>query len=407
MSVSSEDYIVGEKIKCLKRMGPALESSLEAQALNSGTWKSFFSLLEGYRQWLLQDDWHGIRIDHGDSNHQPVPKPEMRTMLRPIGDVLIWTDAKDDALLIVFIRDVLSGILAGCVVTLVHIGGDENACEMLLSLEEMWKVTGWDENAFRAVKFATVEAVSDEVIQASCQAIGMDFVDASKENKLRCLLRKRDEVVPVFENKRVGHVSLFLPVEKGGKSREYLDLTMDYLRENQAILESDGAFVLLPHNAADAWIQKTQHHFKNWTVVQRSTEQVNEFFLKKERGGEYARGLLYVVTYKEPIDCLPFVKSLPSLHPIQVFGSRLDAPEIEPLIDEIECKASLLSVNRFPLTENLWKASVLAVPSCGDLTGDGITAVKLLVSRFMRPVCFQQVPDEYLPDALRRSKKSK
>lgn len=407
MSVSSEDYIVGEKIKCLKRMGPALESSLEAQALNSGTWKSFFSLLEGYRQWLLQDNWHGIRIDHGDSNHQPVPKPEMRTMLRPIGDVLIWTDAKDDALLVVFIRDVLSGILAGCEVTLVHIGGDRDSRDMLLSLEEIWKVTGWDENTFRVVKFATVEAVSDEVIQASCQAIAMDFVDAVKQDELRSLLRKRDEVVPVFENKRAGHVFLFLPFKNALESRGYLNQTIDYLRENQATLKSLGAFVLLPHNEVDAWVKEVQCHFSTWTVEQSSAKQANEFFIRKERKDGDARGFLYVVTYKEPIDCLPFVKSLPSLHPIQVFGSRLDAPEIEPLIDEIECKASLLSVNRFPLTENLWKASVLAVPSCGDLTGDGITAVKLLVSRFMRPVCFQQVPDEYLPDALRRSKKSK
>jgi len=406
MSVSTEDYIVGEKIKCLKRMGPALESSLEAQALNSVTWKSFFSLLDGYRQWLLQDDWHGIRIDHGDSNHQPVPKPEMRTMLRPIGDVLIWTDAKDDALLVVFVRDVLSGILAGCEVTLVHIGGDENACEMLTSLEEMWRVMGWGENTFRVVKFATVEAVSNEIILTSYQAFAMDFVDPVTQNKLHSFLRKRDEVVPVFESKRAEHISLFFPFEKRGESTKSLDQTLQYLTRNQATLKANGMFVLLPHNEVDAWVQTAQHHLANWTVEKRSTEQANEFFIKKERGGECTRGLLYFVSYKDPIDCLGFVKSLPSLHPIQVFGSRLDAAETQPLIDEIEWKASLLSMNCFPHNENLWKASVLAVPSCGDLAGDGITAVKLLVSRFMRPVCFQQVPDEYLPDALRRSKKS-
>lgn len=395
---------MNDKFTLIEGFGLVLASSFKAQKFYPGTRKFIFSLLEGYRQWLLQDDWHGIRIDQGDSNHQPVPKPEMRTMLRPIGDVLIWTDAKDDALLVVFIRDVLSGILAGCEVTLVHIGGNENSRKMLTSLEEMWRLMGWVENTFRVVKFDTVEAISDEIMLTSYQAVAMDFVNPFTQNKLRSLLRKRDEVVPVFESKRAVNVSLFLPFEKKEESKKSLDQTLEYLTENQATLKSYGTFVLLPHKEVDAWMQKAQCHLKNWTIAQRSTEQATQFFLKKERGGEYARGLLYVVTYKEPIDCLAFVKALPSLHPIQVFGPSLDAPEIEPLIDEIECKASLLSVNRFPLTENLWKASVLAVPSCGDLTGGEMPTEKLLVSRFMRPVCFQQVPDEYLPHALRRSK---
>jgi NADP-dependent aldehyde dehydrogenase len=406
MTVSSEDYIVDEKVKCLKRMGPALESCLEAQGLNLGTRKFIFSLLEGYREWLLQDDWHCIRIDQGDSNHQPVPKPEMRTMLRPIGDVLIWTDAKSEALLVVFIRDVLSGILAGCDVTLVHIGGNENSHIMLTSLEEMWRVMGWGENTFRVIKFDAVEAVSDEIIQTSCQAIAMDFLKPVTQNKLRSLLRKRDEVEPVFESKRAEHVSLYLPFEKKEESKKSLDQTLEYLRENQATLKSYGTFVLLPHKEVDAWMQEALDHLKNWTIAQGSTEQAKEFFLKKERGGEYSHGFLFFLSYKEPIDCLPFVKSLPSLHPIQVFGSKMDDPQIEPLIDEIEWKASLLSMNRFPHNENLWMASVLAVPSCGDLSRDEMPTEKLLVSRFMRPVCFQQVPDEYLPDALRRSKKN-
>ena len=407
MPLSLKDNIVDEKIKCLERMGPVLESSLNDHNFNPVTWKSIFSLLDGYKRWLSQDDRYGIRIAHGDANHRPMPKPEMRTMLRPTGDVVIWTDTRKDELLIAYIRDVLSGIVAGCGVTLVHIGGDKDSLEILLSLEEIWKVTGWGENVFRVVKFDTMEAVSDEVILSSFQAIGMDFVDTAKQIKLRSLLRKRDEVVPVFENKRAGHVFLFLPFKNAGESKGYLDQTIDYLRENQATLTSHCAFVLLPHNEVDAWIQTFQSHFSTWTGKQRSTKQAKEFFLRKERGEEDASGLLYFVTYKEPIDCLPFVRCLPALHPIQVLGCRLDDPEVEPLIDEIECKASLLSMNCFPRTENLWKASVLAVPSCGDLSGNGMFAEKLLVSRFMRPVCFQQVPDEYLPDALRRSKKSK
>jgi hypothetical protein len=264
---------------------------------------------------------------------------------------------------------------------------------------------GWGENTFRIEKFDTVEAVRDEIILTSCQAIAMDFVKPVTQNKLQSFLRKRDEVVPVFESKRAEHVSLFLPFEKKEESKKLLDQTLEYLGENQATLKSYGTFVLLPQKEVDTWIQEAQYHLKNWTIAQRSTEQVNEFFLKKERGGECARGFLYFVSYKEPIDCLGFVKSLPSLHPIQVFGSRLEASETQPLIDEIEWKASLLSVDRFPHNENIWKASVLAIPSCGNLAGDEMTAEKLLVSRFMRPVCFQQVPDEYLPDALRRSKK--
>ena len=57
---------------------------------------------------LKRGQWLGIRIDQGEPSRKPLPKPEMRTMLRPLDDIVIWTDTRGDELLMVFIRDVLS-----------------------------------------------------------------------------------------------------------------------------------------------------------------------------------------------------------------------------------------------------------------------------------------------------------
>ena len=89
-----------------------------------------------------------------------------------------------------------------------------------------------------------------------------------------------------------------------------------------------------------------------------------------------------------------------------MFGADIAEQKTERLMDEAERKASLLSLGCFPDYEDLFILPAQALPSCGDLGLNEQVQEMLWVSRFMRPVCFQQVPDEYLPQELMRSKRN-
>ncbi|MGI9244255.1 MAG: aldehyde dehydrogenase family protein, partial [Verrucomicrobiales bacterium] len=59
-------------------------------------------------------DWLAVRIDHGDPERQPLPKPDLRRMNVPIGPVVVFGASNFPLALSVGGSDVASALAAGC-----------------------------------------------------------------------------------------------------------------------------------------------------------------------------------------------------------------------------------------------------------------------------------------------------
>ena len=394
------------KIKCLKRLAVEIQARVKVAKAQPVVLQSMSTYILAYEQMLMHRHWLGVRIDRGEPDREPVPKPEMRTMLRPIGDIVVWTDTQGDELLMVFIRDVLSGLIAGCSVTLTLIGGDDYDHEVLYLLQKSWKVAGWQENAFQVSIQDNLEAFKGDAGYLSCQALVFDFVDRKRGEAAKRVVGQWDKVIPCFENRRAANLSLFLPWIPQGELMELLKQTIGYLDGSNPGIFHRGALILCPDQVIDDWLDTVSERLENWNIEVKNAKDIREDFQNEKITPGNLQGHLYLVPYSNLEDCIELVRYLPETRPIQVFGTGTAKQPTERLIDEVELKASLLSLGCFPRCEDLFFLPAIAFPSCGDLELNEQVAEMLLVSRFMRPVCFQQVPDEYLPRELMRSKKS-
>ena len=74
-------------------------------------------MLNGVRLFarLARDgSWLQARIDHADPQRQPLPKPDVRAMLRPIGPVVIFGASNFPFAISVAGNDTVSALAAGC-----------------------------------------------------------------------------------------------------------------------------------------------------------------------------------------------------------------------------------------------------------------------------------------------------
>ena len=112
--------------------------------------------------------------------------------------------------------------------------------------------------------------------------------------------------------------------------------------------------------------------------------------------GEKSNGI-EVFFYNSLKECSEFFNRLENVRPVQIFGSCIDEKDMDGLIEEIEFQSNLLSLHCFPTAKDLNIAAVTTNPTCANLKSKQDLEARLLLSRFQRPVCFQEVPDAYLP----------
>jgi len=81
--------------------------------------------------------WVGARIDHADPQRQPLPKPDVRAMLRPIGPVVVFGASNFPLAISVAGNDTVSALAAGCPVVVkahpAHPGTSERVGEAFVA----------------------------------------------------------------------------------------------------------------------------------------------------------------------------------------------------------------------------------------------------------------------------------
>jgi len=81
--------------------------------------------------------WVSARIDHADPQRQPLPKPDVRAMLRPIGPVVVFGASNFPFAISVAGNDTVSALAAGCPVVVkahpAHPGTSERVAEAFVS----------------------------------------------------------------------------------------------------------------------------------------------------------------------------------------------------------------------------------------------------------------------------------
>src|SRR5688572_12490342 len=126
----------------------SLESSLPntrfagERARTCGQLRSFADLLD-------EGSWVDARIDHAISNREPLPKPDVRSMLKPMGPVAVFCASNFPLAYSVAGGDTASALAAGCpVIVIAHTAHPGTAELVGLAVMEAARSTGMPEGVF-------------------------------------------------------------------------------------------------------------------------------------------------------------------------------------------------------------------------------------------------------------------
>ncbi len=103
---------------------------------------------------LVRDrTWLDVRIDRGDASRQPIPKPDVRRMMQPVGPVVVFGASNFPLAISVAGTDTVSALGAGCPVVVKAHPGHPGTSEMIANaINDALKKTGMPTGAFSLVQ---------------------------------------------------------------------------------------------------------------------------------------------------------------------------------------------------------------------------------------------------------------
>ena len=147
---------------------------------------------------VLEGDWVEARIDRGQPDRKPVPKPDLRRMLVPLGPVAVFGASNFPLAFSVAGGDTISALAAGCPVVVKahpgHPGASELAARAVLAAA---RETGMPNDVFSMVHGPEPAVGQALVTHPSIQAVG--FTGSFRAGRaLFDASARREQPIPVF-----------------------------------------------------------------------------------------------------------------------------------------------------------------------------------------------------------------
>lgn len=391
-----------------------------------------------FAQLLRDGSWVNARIDTALPDRQPAPRPDIRTMERPIGVVGVFGASNFPLAFSVAGGDTASALAAGCCVIFkahpAHLGTSELVGK---AIQKAAAATNMPDGVFSLLFDDSHEIGQALVKHPSIKAIG--FTGSYKGGKaLFDAAAARTEPIPVYAEMGSVNPVFILPkilAEKStslaqnfvasvtlGVGQFCTNPGMLLLQKNEQFIEeleqqvanAQGG-VMLTAGIRDAYVKGTELS-KNFTQVigigkapegfnavepmifRASVEELNQnAHLAEEIFGPTS----LVVEANSKDEILTAAQNLTGHLTATIHGTDEDLAEYADLIEILEQKVGRILVNGFPTGVEVSHAMVHGGPFPATTDARSTSVGTLAITRFTRPICYQNFPDILLLDELK------
>lgn len=389
-----------------------------------------------------EGSWVNARIDPALPDRQPLPRPDLRSMLRPLGPVVVFGASNFPLAFSVAGGDTASALAAGCPVVVKAHPAHPGTSEMVGTIiAEAVKAEGLAPGVFSLVFDAGIEAGMTLVKHPLVRAVA--FTGSLKAGRaLMDLASTRPDPIPCFTEMSSGNPVFVLPgalrrgpgalaaglfgsftlgagqfctkpgvvlfpespeaatfVEELGKlvdeAQPYTLLTPGIAREYGRATEERAATVEVAATAARSNPERVCR-----VNAQLFTAKLNEFLAKPELAEEIFGPDTLLVRCDGTEDYLKAAQALDGHLTATIFGDEADLSENEELVQILQQKAGRLIFNGFPTGVEVCHAMVHGGPYPSTSDSRFTSVGTLAIYRFARPVCFQGFPPALLPAEL-------
>ncbi|MGZ4733833.1 MAG: aldehyde dehydrogenase (NADP(+)) [Terriglobales bacterium] len=394
-----------------------------------------------------EGSWVMARIDRADAGRKPAPRPDLRSMLHPLGPVVVFGASNFPLAFSVAGGDTASALAAGNPVIVkghpAHPGTSELVGQLL---RDSVQKCGLPEGVFSLLLDSGTSVGVALVKHPLLKAVG--FTGSHNAGRaLMDLAAARPEPIPVFAEMSSTNPVFILPgaLRQSGDdlaTGTYASLTMGagqfctkpgllFLPENgdattfidklgKLVAESRQFNLLTPgirsaYQSATARRQTEQgvkllaaRHASSddqeFGVGAALFEADSQSFLRNpELAAEVFGPATLVVRHSTRAQVLELARNLGGHLTATIHGTEADLREFSDLLAILKTKVGRLVFNGFPTGVEVSHAMVHGGPYPSTSDGRSTSVGSGAIFRFCRPVCYQGFPESTLPDELRDS----
>ncbi|GAB3950918.1 aldehyde dehydrogenase (NADP(+)) [Spirosoma harenae] len=398
-----------------------------------------------FAEYLREGSWVDARIDTALPDRQPLPRPDLRQMLRPLGPVGVFGASNFPLAFSVAGGDTASALAAGCPVVVkghpAHPGTSQLVGD---AISRAVGACGLPAGTFSLVQGRTVAVGMAIVEHPAIKAIG--FTGSWRGGKaLFDAAARRPEPIPVYAEMGSTNPVFFLPKilqEKGNAlAQNYVNsvtlgvgqfctnpgMAIVQQTPEAAAFMQDASQLIASAQPATMLTQGIQQAFTTG-ITKLSTTQGVSVLGQATTAESFANGTPTLLTttaetllansaIAEEVfgpssviieansreEILAVAKELEGHLTATVYGTDDELLEYADLLEILEQKVGRLLINGFPTGVEVSHAMQHGGPYPATTDSRSTSVGTNAILRFARPVCYQNFPDALLPDELKAS----
>lgn len=423
----------------------ALETALPQARLQGETARTC-AQLRLFAQVAEEGSWVQARIDHGDPDRKPAPKPDIRSMLRPLGPVGVFGASNFPLAFSVAGGDTASALAAGNTVVFKAHPAHPGTSELVgRAVQESVRECGLPEGVF-SLLFDSGTRVGTELVKHPLVRAGAFTGSRGGGRALMDMAAARPEPIPFYAEMSSTNPVFILPraLRERGENLAagvHASFTMgagqfctkpgmvfvpqgpdatDFVRKLQELVAAAPPCHLLTktiHASYDSAITGRKNHASvrmvatgapaadaGFAVSAALFETDAASFLGahgSELDGEIFGPTTLLVQHSGRDQVLTIARGLEGHLTATIHGTEQDLREFADLIAILENKVGRLVFNGFPTGVEVTHAMVHGGPYPSTSDGRSTSVGSQAIFRFARLVCYQGFPDGALPDAVK------
>ncbi|HEX4166406.1 MAG TPA: aldehyde dehydrogenase (NADP(+)) [Bryobacteraceae bacterium] len=421
------------------------ETALGKERLNSERDRTV-NQIKLFADLLREGSWVDARIDTAQPERKPVPKPDLRRMLEPIGPVAVFGASNFPLAFSVAGGDTASALAAGNPVIVKAHPAHPGTSEMVAAaIRRAVEARGLPSGTFSMIHGIDPSVSLALVMQPEVKAVA--FTGSQRAGRaLFDAAAKRPEPIPVFAEMGSVNPVFLLPsavAQKAEGTAEglYRSVTLGvgqfctspglvFVKEGQGLssflshlrnhFEQAVPGTMLNRSIAKAFAQGFENaaqlpDVECQVAVRESDPQKTEGrpgllviqaqnWLKQEQLRHEIFGPATIVVRcqsdGETVEC---AKALEGTLTATIHGTPAEILAHQQLIDVLRCKAGRLLFNGFPTGVEVGYAMQHGGPYPASTDARFTSVGAASIYRFARPICYQNFPQDHLPEELQNA----
>jgi alpha-ketoglutaric semialdehyde dehydrogenase len=448
-----------ERASFLKRIASGLESiadllvacahretALPEPRLKSETARTC-NQLRLFASVVEEGSWVCARIDHADPQRQPLPKPDIRSMLHPLGPVVVFGASNFPLAFSVAGGDTASALAAGNPVIVKAHPAHPGTSELVgRAIRECVREQGLPEGIFSLLFDSGTEAGAKLVQHALVKAVGFTgSIPAGRA--LMDLAVGRSEPIPFYGEMGSTNPVFILPGAMAARGKEIAselhgsftmgsgqfctkpglvflpqqDSSANFLPEFQDRVSHSPKVALLTSGIRNAYRREIQNRRgrADLTAVAEGEQpasgpaflagvavfetDVSSLLSSPDLGSEVFGPSTLLVHFSNQRELLDAARSLAGHLTATIHGTEEDLREFPELLQVLKDKVGRIVFNGYPTGVEVCHAMVHGGPYPASTDSRSTSVGSQAIFRFARPVCYQDFPDSALPAELQDS----